>query len=130
MGLPCRKVVIAGEVLAVWRPDEQHPYGMSPILTATLREAIDAGQWGQGTILRKMSAEIADSPTQLSWWQRYESASATPSAFISLFVSRLDIDLRAELPRIRAPVLLTHDLPVGRHPALCRRCPRRGIGRI
>jgi class 3 adenylate cyclase/pimeloyl-ACP methyl ester carboxylesterase len=102
--------VIAGEVLATWRPDADHPYGLNPTLGVSLKEAIEADGWGRGLILQMMSADVASSPSQLAWWRKYESMSATPSAVVRLFESAFDIDVRAQLPSVRSPVLLIHDL--------------------
>ena len=46
--------VIAGEVLAAWQPDTEHPYGMNPTLRVQLGEALEAGGWGQGLVLQMM----------------------------------------------------------------------------
>jgi class 3 adenylate cyclase len=103
------EVVVAGEVSATGRPDEDGTTGWAPQAVRETMEALAAGGWGEALMLQRLAPDLAANPRVLDWWRRYETASATPSAAVRLLEAHAKMDLRSYLPQIQAPVLLLHD---------------------
>ena len=102
--------VIAGEVMAVGHADDEHPYGVDPLVLEQVVNVVEGGGWGRGALAALMLPHVDLSPETLAVIGRFESMSATPRAAARLFRMHADLDLRPHLAQIRCPVLLLHEV--------------------
>jgi len=102
--------IIAGEVLATSTPQEGHPWGYDAAVIEHLATTLEDGGWGEGTLLHVAAPALAEDARVVTWFQRWERMSATPSMAGWLLRALLEIDVRRYLPSVRAPALLIHDL--------------------
>lgn len=102
--------VVADEVLAVGRPAEGFPWGFSPRFgEAAVRAMMELG-WGKAAAVRMMVPEWADDARLIDWVTRYERLSSTPSGAARMLKDAADLDIRAYLQEVAAPVLVIHDV--------------------
>ena len=64
--------------------------------------------WGSARILQLAAPSVADDERVLSFWRRFERASASPNAAAAQLRWNLAIDLREVLPLVAAPTLVLH----------------------
>jgi class 3 adenylate cyclase len=102
--------VIAGEVMAVGHPDEEHPYGVDPVALEEAISLLEGGGWGRGLLARMMLPHMEFPAEKLAAIGRTESMAATPRAAARLMRLHIDFDLRPHLTQITCPVLLLHEV--------------------
>ena len=92
--------VVASEVLAPRHAEEDPDVTVDPAVMEALAVSIETGTWGDGSFLRSIVPEVAQSDRLLTWWSRYETMSATPSGAARVLRIAADLDLRPWLEKI------------------------------
>jgi pimeloyl-ACP methyl ester carboxylesterase len=80
--------------------------GIPSELPEELRIVVE--RWGSGRTLEVFAPTAARDPAKRRWWARWERFSASPGAALQHMASIGRIDVRADLPRLRMPVLVLH----------------------
>jgi len=93
-------LVLSG--VAAWGGDLVTPEKRTMILDAV------ENHWGEGTLLEVFAPSQVGNPSFEEWWGRYQRAAASPSTARRILEMTSEIDLRAILPTIRVPTLVTH----------------------
>ena len=86
------------------------PYGgatITPEVREILLDAIER-RWGDGTLLAVFAPSQLGNRAFEEWWGRMQRAAATPGMARQLIEMISQTDLRAVLPTIRIPTLVTH----------------------
>lgn len=65
-------------------------------------------EWGEGTLISLFAPSQADDPAFAQWWTRMQKSAASPGMARQLLEMISQTDLRAVLPTIRVPTLVTH----------------------
>jgi pimeloyl-ACP methyl ester carboxylesterase/DNA-binding CsgD family transcriptional regulator len=84
-----------------------YPAGWAPEFLADVLGGVDEG-WARGAGLAAMNPSLAGDERYHDWWCRHARAAASPAQARALFELCAVTDLRADLPRGRAPTLLLH----------------------
>jgi pimeloyl-ACP methyl ester carboxylesterase/DNA-binding winged helix-turn-helix (wHTH) protein len=84
-----------------------HPHGWSDREIASLRAYIQ-NAWGSGATMRALVPERHLTDAVRAWAARAEQEGASPGAALDLLEMNLDIDVRALVPRVRAPAVVLH----------------------
>jgi len=92
------------------------PWGIDPGMMAVITERAEDA-WGTGAIAELVSPSTVGNARFLSFWRRYERASASPNAAGTMIRWNLVIDVRAILPVISSPTLVIHRKDVRLVPA-------------
>jgi pimeloyl-ACP methyl ester carboxylesterase len=101
--------VVAGEVLAVGRPTRGFPWGFGAPLDEAAMLAMVTRGWGQAIATRLFVPEWAEDPRLIDWVAHYQRLSATPNGVSRVLQDAFDLDIRAYLPDVAAPVLVVHN---------------------
>jgi class 3 adenylate cyclase len=101
------EAVIAGELLATFKPQPGHPWGYDPAVVEELASVVEQGAWGQAVYLQVLTPGLETRVVE--WFKRLERLGASPAAAASMIRDMLRIDARPYLPAVSAPVLLLHD---------------------
>lgn len=64
--------------------------------------------WGDGTLMEVYAPSQAGNPAFAEWWARMQRSAVSPGMARRLMEMIAETDLRAVLPTIRAPTLVTH----------------------
>ncbi|TAJ41453.1 MAG: adenylate/guanylate cyclase domain-containing protein [Reyranella sp.] len=72
----------------------------------TLRAS--AKQWGKGLSVRLFAPSLADDPDLKQMWAKGERLCVSPGAYRTMIDTNIEVDVRAILPQIRVPTLVTH----------------------
>jgi class 3 adenylate cyclase len=80
---------------------------MTDPLKAELLDAIEY-HWGEGTLLSVFAPSRVGNPAFEEWWGRMQRSAVSPGMARRLIEMASEIDLRAVLPTIQAPTLVTH----------------------
>jgi pimeloyl-ACP methyl ester carboxylesterase len=64
--------------------------------------------WGSGKSLPQFAPSMAEDPSYIDWWGRFERLGATPGAAIALMKMNSQIDISEVLPSIQVPTLVIH----------------------
>ena len=99
------QALVLSNSFARLRAAPDHSYGLSPESIDAALDAVREG-WGRGVMLDLYGAgHDAEAQSRMA---RYERLAATPNAAIRLMTALADVDVRADLPNIRAPTLVIH----------------------
>ena len=74
-----------------------------PLLLERAEEA-----WGTGKNVDVLAPSIAHDERFRRWYARYERLAMAPGAFIALYATMFEVDVRHVLPAIRVPTLVLH----------------------
>ena len=80
---------------------------VTPEKRAMILDAVE-NRWGEGTLLDVFAPSQAGNPAFAEWWGRYQRAAASPRTARRILDMTSRIDLRAILPTISVPTLVTH----------------------
>jgi class 3 adenylate cyclase len=80
---------------------------ISPENRTVFLEAIESS-WGDGTLMELYAPSQAGNPVFEAWWARMQRSAVSPGMARQLMEMITQTDLRAVLPTIRAPTLVTH----------------------
>jgi class 3 adenylate cyclase len=86
------------------------PKGVTTVTPALREVFLDAieNRWGDGTLLSVFAPSQVGNKAFEDWWGRLQRAAASPSMARQLVEMLAETDLRAVLPTIRVPTLVTH----------------------
>jgi class 3 adenylate cyclase len=87
--------------------DEQYPWAPEPEQIEAAAAMI-AETWGSGMWLDAYAPSIADDPTVVRWWARYQRLAASPAMAEAVIRLAAEIDIREVLPVISVPTLVLH----------------------
>jgi class 3 adenylate cyclase len=79
----------------------------TPEVQELIFEAME-NSWGDGTLMRLWAPSQIGNRAFEEWWARMQRSSASPGMARQLLEMITDTDLRAVLPTIRVPTLVTH----------------------
>jgi class 3 adenylate cyclase/pimeloyl-ACP methyl ester carboxylesterase len=108
--------LVIGSFTARAAHDAGEPWGIDPGMMAVITERAEDA-WGTGAIAELVSPTTAGNARFLTFWRRYERASASPNAAGTMIRWNLAIDVRAILPVISSPTLVIHRKDVRLVPA-------------
>ena len=80
---------------------------ISPRIAALFLDAIE-NNWGDGTLMEVYAPSQAGNRVFADWWARMQRSAVSPGMARQLMEMITQTDLRAVLPTIRAPTLVTH----------------------
>jgi class 3 adenylate cyclase len=80
---------------------------ITPDVRATFLDAVER-HWGDGTLMSLYAPSQVGNRAFEEWWARMQRSAAAPSMARQLLDMVSQIDLRAVLPTIRVPTLVTH----------------------
>jgi class 3 adenylate cyclase len=80
---------------------------MTPEIKALLNDAIES-RWGDGTLLSVFAPSQIGNAAFEDWWGRMQRSALSPGMARQLIEMSAQTDLRAILPTIRVPTLVTH----------------------
>ena len=80
---------------------------MTPELRSKFLDAIE-NSWGDGTLVQVYAPSQVDNPAFREWWGRMQRSAVSPGMARQLMDMLSQTDLRAILPTIRVPTLVTH----------------------
>jgi class 3 adenylate cyclase/pimeloyl-ACP methyl ester carboxylesterase len=80
---------------------------ISPENRAQFLDAIE-GSWGDGTLIELFAPSQVGNRSFAEWWARMQRSAVSPGMARQLLEMITQTDLRAVLPTIRAPTLVTH----------------------
>jgi pimeloyl-ACP methyl ester carboxylesterase len=100
-------VMYASVARLLWAPD--YDWAMTRAQRAEWIERA-VSSWGATDHpgIPVMAPSMADDPTLVSWFARLQRLAASPSAARELLDAGADVDVRAQLRRIRVPTLVLH----------------------
>lgn len=92
---------------ACWHATPDYPLCASAEI---YEEWIDEMQlrWGSAVGISQFAPSRVGDASVVAWWARMLRASATPSAIKAVFASAVNIDVRAVLPHVQQPTLVSH----------------------
>jgi class 3 adenylate cyclase len=93
-------LVLAGVAAAGWET-------ISPENRPLFLDAIE-NRWGDGTLMELYAPSQAGNPAFAEWWARMQRSAVSPGMARQLMEMITETDLRAVLPTIGAPTLVTH----------------------
>ena len=96
---------VTGLVLSGVAADGQHMVG--GMAREPLRQAIESG-WGDGTLVSLYAPSQIGNPEFVEWWGRMQRSALSPGMAQRLMEMTANTNLRAILPTIRVPTLVTH----------------------
>src|SRR5262249_6186459 len=65
-------------------------------------------QWGGPADLESFAPSMAHDPATRAWWARTLRHASSPASLRTVLGGFRDIDVRADLPRVRQPTLVMH----------------------
>lgn len=98
-------ILYAPSAKTVSTPD--FPYGKSPEEQEAFFERF-VRDTGTGRNVEHQAPSMADDPSFVDWWARFERLVASPSAYEELGRILTDVDVREVLPAIHVPTLVIH----------------------
>jgi class 3 adenylate cyclase len=81
----------------------------TPEIKELMLDAVE-NSWGDGTLMRVWAPSQVGNRTFEEWWGRMQRSSVSPGMARQLLDMIADTDLRAILPTIRVPTLVTHQI--------------------
>jgi len=87
--------------------DEEYPWAPEPAQLEAAAVEI-AERWGSGVWLDAYAPSIADDPTVVRWWARFQRLAASPAMAEAVMRLAAEIDIREVLPVISVPTLVLH----------------------
>lgn len=90
-----------------WAPD--YEWALTREQRAGLAERV-IESWGEPNrdAMASFAPSVGDDPALAAWFARLQRLAASPSEARTIFGAMVDLDVRAALPRIRAPTLIMH----------------------
>jgi pimeloyl-ACP methyl ester carboxylesterase/DNA-binding CsgD family transcriptional regulator len=87
--------------------DDDYPWGWTPQrLEAFLDSVVEL--WGTGEGVEYANPTLDGDAKYRQWFARYTRNAASPSQVVDLMGVNAELDIRSELPRVKAPALITH----------------------
>jgi class 3 adenylate cyclase len=80
---------------------------LTPELTAQFMDALE-NSWGDGTLMTVWAPSQVGNRVFEDWWARMQRSAVSPGMARQLLEMIAQVDLRAVLPTIRVPTLVTH----------------------
>jgi class 3 adenylate cyclase len=96
---------VAGLVLSGVAADGKHMVGNGAV--ETMLDAIESS-WGDGGLVSLYAPSQVDNPGFVEWWGRMQRSAVSPGMARRLMEMTAQTSLRAVLPTIRVPTLVTH----------------------
>jgi len=78
-------------------------------------------EWGKGVSLPLYAPSAVDDARFAAWWAAYQRHSASPGAVANSLMMHFDVDVRPDLPNLRVPTLIVHQINDMVIPVTCAR---------
>ena len=86
---------------------DDYPMGHDRALVDAYADNLEA-KWGTGVGISSAAPSLAHDPAVRAYWARYQALSASPSAAMRFLRASTEPDIRALLPHVHVPTLVTH----------------------